>query len=126
LAIPDAPLRESMFQEGTQSMTDIWFDWFNLATVTYRVDFITRVTSAYTIILNDHTIFVNTNSGAVTVNLPKGIQGTYYRIVNTGTSGNNVTLTPFSGENIDGSSASVTLADGVSKPINFDSTDGWF
>jgi hypothetical protein len=87
----------------------------------------TRVTTTpYTALATDYNLSVNTDSAAITVNLPAGVAGTMYRIVNTGTSGNAVTLAPNGSENLLGENSSFVLRDGESLMIVYDATDGWY
>jgi len=86
----------------------------------------TRITSGpYTVLASDHVIFVNTDAGNVTVNLPAGVAGTNYVIKNTGSSGNTVTVNPDGSETIIGATSFV-LADGEDIDIDFNSTDYWY
>lgn len=80
----------------------------------------------YTIIATDHHVFMNTASQASTVNLPAGVAGTEYRIVNTGGAGNDLTITPNGAELLLGANSDFTLSDGESLIIVFDTNDGWF
>ena len=70
--------------------------------------------------------FCNTDSNAIQFNLDVGIDRRRVRIVNTGTSGNDVTITPDGSENLLGANSSFTLADGESLIIVFDTNDGWW
>lgn len=67
--------------------------------------------SPYTILPGDEEIPVNTDSGPVTLLLPAIIDGKKYRIMNVGSSGNNVTLTPDGTDKINGESGDQTLYD---------------
>ena len=89
----------------------------------------TRITSAaspYTVLSTDHEIFVNTDSANVTVNLPAGVEGTTYRIINSGTSGNTVSINPNGSENLIGANSAYTLLDGTTLIITSNATDGWY
>jgi len=68
----------------------------------------------------------NTSSAGFTYTLPAGVQGQQYKIVNTGTSGNTLTITPAGTENLIGANSSFTLQDGESIIIGYDETDGWY
>lgn len=125
MALPEAPLHNILIENGT--ITEPWWEWFTLVSVTYVVRDITRVTTTpYSIIRNDYVIFLNTDATIITANLPAGIQGTEYKIVNTGTSGNDVTLVPNGTENLFGTNGSTAITDGNNLTINFDETDGWY
>ena len=68
----------------------------------------------------------NTDSGIFTFTLPAGVQDTTYRVINTGSSANLLTLAPDGTEHLQGANSSITLADGVSVTITYDATDGWY
>lgn len=85
----------------------------------------TRVTTTYTALASDHTILCDTDGGAFTLTLPAGIDGTYYRIINVGTSGNDVTIATNASETILGN-ASGTLIDGDRLIITYETTEGWW
>lgn len=89
----------------------------------------TRITSAdspYTVLATDRVIFANTDTAAVTVNLPAGVAETNYKIVNTGTSGNAVTLNPNGAENLLGANSAFTLNDGDALEVDYSTDDGWY
>lgn len=86
-----------------------------------------RVTSSpYTVLPTDDDIFVDTDSAAVTVNLPVGVNGKRYRVINTGSSNNNVTLSPNGTELLLGANSSFTLLDGDVLTITYETTEGWW
>lgn len=68
----------------------------------------------------------NTDAGNITFNLPAGVQNRQYKIINTGKSGNTLTITPNGTEFLLGVNASTTLSDGQSLIIGYDSIDGWY
>lgn len=72
----------------------------------------TQIGGATTLTAFDGTLFANTGSGTVTVNLPTavGIGGRIYAIVDKGNAGtHNITVNAFGGETISGS-ASATIS----------------
>jgi hypothetical protein len=88
---------------------------------------VTRTTAAtYNVVTGDTEIFANTDSNAVTVNLQAGVQNRNLRIVNTGTSGANVTIAPNGSEHLIGLNVGFVLLDGESLIITYDTTDGWY
>ncbi len=100
-----------------------------LTTTEGRIKNTTRITSAdspYTALATDHVIFANTDTLAVVVNLPAGVEGTEYKVINTGTSSKAVTLNPNGAENLIGANSAFTLNDGESLIINYNATDGWY
>lgn len=82
--------------------------------------------SPYTVLASDHTIFANTSGGGIVVNLPAGIAGTTYRIINTGSAANAVTVTPDGSELIIGVAASITLFDRDVVVLTYEPTEGWW
>lgn len=80
--------------------------------------------SPYTALATDHSIFADTDGGAITVNLPAGVDGTEYKICNCGSSVNNLTVTANGAETIDQSNSQV-LTDRQSFTIVFESTENW-
>jgi hypothetical protein len=68
----------------------------------------------------------NTDAGAFAYTLPPGIANTAYKIVNTGTSGNILTVTPDGSEELLGVNSSWNLSDGESLEISYEATDGWY
>lgn len=67
----------------------------------------------------------NTDAGGFPYTLPIGVQGETYKIVNTGTSGNTLTIIPNGSEKLIGTT-SFELNDGESLIIGYDATDGWY
>ena len=90
-----------------------------------RVAQTTRVTTTYTALATDHIIFGDTDGGAFTITLPAGVEGTHYKIVNVGTSGNDLTIDGDSAEEIYGE-LTPALSDGEVIDIHFNSTEGWW
>jgi len=89
----------------------------------------TRITSAdspYTVLSTDHHIFADTDGGAITMNLPVGVNGTNYRIINTGSSVNDITLNPNGAELLLGANSAQTLVDGDALIITNETTEGWW
>lgn len=91
-----------------------------------RLEATGRVTASTTLTASQRNVLVNTDGGAVTITLPAGVAGTYYRITNSGSSVNDVTVTPNGTEDLLGSNSSTTVSDGNSLVIIFDETDGWY
>lgn len=83
--------------------------------------------SPYTVLQTDNVIFCDTASAAITVNLPAGIDGTHYKVINSGTAGYDVTVDPNGTEELysGGAGVSQDLSDGENIDIHFDSTEGW-
>lgn len=68
----------------------------------------------------------NTDGGAITCTLPPGVINKEIKIVNTGTSGNTLTIAPNGTDKLIGVNSSFTLSDGESLIILYDGTDGWY
>ncbi|MCK5018614.1 MAG: hypothetical protein KAS32_16255, partial [Candidatus Peribacteraceae bacterium] len=93
-----------------------------------KIDNTTRVTTTYTVLVSDHVIYADTDGGAFTLSLPAGVEGTNYKIINCGTSGNDLTVDPDGTEQLYGAGAGVasTLADGEVINIHYNVTEGWW
>ena len=91
-----------------------------------RIKKTVRITGNYNILPSDSVIFCDTDGGAFVVNLPAIIDGTHYKIKNTGTSGNDVTLTPDGTDKLFGVNASEPVHDGEVFDIEPEMTEGWW
>jgi hypothetical protein len=87
---------------------------------------IDRFISDTTLDATHHVVFVDTDGGAVTITLPAIVNGTQYRIVNVGTSGNAVALIPDGSELLLSLNESFCLLDGDVLIINGEDTEGWY
>ena len=85
-----------------------------------------RLTGNTTLDATHHQVFADTDGGAFTVTLPAGVAGTEYRIINTGSSENNLTIAPDGAELLIGVNANWTLMDGEALMIVYEATEGWF
>jgi hypothetical protein len=70
-------------------------------------------------------IFADTDGGAFAITLPAGVEGTHYKIINCGSAGLNVTITPDGTEKVCGDSSQI-LYDGEVLDLHFNSTEGWW
>jgi len=114
------------FFNVTRTLTQ-WIFGVGLTTTKGRIKNTTHITdsdSPYTVLSTDHEIYCNTDSGAITVNLPVGVDGTEYSFFNTGDTGNLVTTTPNGSQEIDGVNASKAFGEGVVK-LTFETTEHW-
>lgn len=68
----------------------------------------------------------DTNLAGFSYTLPVGVQNRTYKIVNVGTSGNQLEVIPNGTENLLGVNSSFILNDGESLIIGFDTTDNWY
>jgi hypothetical protein len=71
-------------------------------------------------------IFVDTDSIPVTINLPAGVDAKQYRIINVGTSGNNVSIVPHGAEDIGGENSPFDLFDQEVIILTFETNEGWY
>ena len=86
----------------------------------------TRVTTTYTVLISDDVIFANTDGAAYTITLPAGVEGQTYRIINSGSGGNDLTVASNGSEHINGTASNLTLTDGQKEYITFNTNDGWY
>jgi len=87
----------------------------------------TRVTSGpYTILSTDHIIYCDTDGGAFEVDLPAGVEGTHYKLINCGA--NTLTVDPNGTERLFGAGAGMasTLEEGENIDIHYNATEGWY
>lgn len=85
----------------------------------------TNADSPYTILAGDYYVALDTDGGAITANLPVGVSGTVYIVKNCGSSGNAITLTPNGAELLEGVNSSITINDGESFIVIYETTEGW-
>jgi hypothetical protein len=86
---------------------------------------VTRLTATATLALADYNVFGNTDAGDFTVTLPPGVEGAYHRIVNTGVSGNQLTIAPDGLDLLLRENDTFILNDQEALIIVYESTDGW-
>ena len=82
--------------------------------------------SVYALLPTDEVIFFDTDVGPITATLPDGIDGTNYRLINVGSSGNNVTIVPFGTDKLFGENETEYLEDCDVVIITFDDIEGWY
>ena len=97
-----------------------------LHTTKGRIVNTTRVITTYTILTTDHHIFCNTDAGDYTVTLPIGIEGQTFKIINSGNTVHNLTLTPNGTEYLLGKNDSFLLMDGETLNLTYNGDDGWY
>ncbi|KKN11899.1 hypothetical protein LCGC14_1021800, partial [marine sediment metagenome] len=93
-----------------------------LKSVEGRVVNTTRITGTTTLNATHHHVFCDTDGGAFPVNLPAGVDGQTYRIINAGS--NDVTVVPDGAELLDGENASKSFSRGV-LILTYETTEGW-
>lgn len=83
-------------------------------------------TSPYTPSSTDEELFIDTNAIPITITLPAGIDGTNYRMINIGSSGNDVTLVANGTEKLFGEVASEKITDSEVLLMTFQTNEGWY
>lgn len=123
----DQPPLEDPISGQTGVPTEPWWQWFGIVyQKLQKLNLVKRVTtSPYTVLAEDDVLFVDTDAGGITVDLPPGTTSDYYRIVNVGSSGNAVTVVPNGAETLLGAGASQAVADGEALTVHYDATEGW-
>lgn len=91
-----------------------------------RILNVSRYTANQTLVSANHHVACDTDGGAFTVTLPAGIKGTEYRVANTGTSGNNLTVAPDGTDLLIGVNSNFTLSDGETLHLVYEPVEGWF
>jgi len=98
-----------------------------LTTYGGKINKTTRVTSGpYSILVTDDEIFVDTDGGAIILNLPAGVNGQSYRIINCGSSSNDMSIAPNGAELLRGFNASIDYTDESEVIITYETTEGWW
>ena len=88
---------------------------------------ITRVTTTpYDVLASDEIIMIDTDLIPIVANLPAGSEGQTHKIINCGTTGNNVTINPNGLELLNAINGPETLYDAESLDISYDTAEGWF
>ena len=87
----------------------------------------TRVTtSPYTLLATDEEVYFDTDTIPIVALLPAGEDGRNYRMINTGSSLNDVTLTPDGTDLLFGVNATERIADGEVLIATFETDEGWY
>ena len=88
---------------------------------------ITRVaTTPYDILASDEIVMIDTDLVPIVTNLPAGAEGQTHKIINCGTTGNNVTINPNGLDLLNAINGPETLYNAESLDISYDPTEGWF
>ena len=98
----------------------------NLLTGGGRTRNTTRASGTYTVLVTDDVVFANTDAAAWTATLPAGAEGMSFRIINSGSTGNTLTLAPSGVEHLFGANTNFEMTDGESLEITWNATDGWY
>lgn len=116
---------------GTFPNTSLTFTSDLTTTTGGRIVNTTRIDDGdtpYTVLGTDHVIYCDTDGGVITANLPAGTEGTHYKLINVGSSGNDLTVDPNGTEQLSGAGAGVATAvtDGNKINVNYNATEGWW
>jgi len=108
--------------------TEVWnANASRLETLGGRIHNTTRVTTTYTALATDEIIFCDTDGGAFTLDLPVGVEGTHYKIINCGSSGNDLTVdADTTGSSTVYGATTAVLSDGEVINIHYNATEGWW
>lgn len=132
IALATAVLQRAALGLGTTD--SVTFSSLTISTLTlsnplpYNTKRITNSNSPYTVLSTDEIIVCDTDTGAVEVDLPVATNGRHLKIINSGSSNNNVTVDPNGTEQLFGAGGGVasTLADGENIDIHGNTTNGWW
>ena len=98
----------------------------DVKTAAGRIKATARLTGTTTLDSTHHEVFCDTDGGAFTVTLPAApVDGRTYRIINTGSSGNVLTIDE-NGTALLGSVTTLDILDGDVMIITFETTEGWW
>jgi hypothetical protein len=86
----------------------------------------TLTDASYTVLPADDVIFVDTDGGDITIDLPDGVGGKKYKIINTGSSSNTAEINPNGSETLFGDNTNFDIYDGENIDIHYNSTEGWW
>ena len=85
-----------------------------------------RYTTTQTIPATDDVSFCNTDGSSWTATLTAGTAAQTHRIINTGSSGNTLTVAPDGTEHLIGANSSITLEDSEAIELTYSEVDGWY
>lgn len=106
-------------------LSNYWFDG-TIKNTAGRIKNTTRYTTTQAIPVTDNIVFANTDGGAWTATLPAGVEGQTLKIINSGSSGNLLTVAPNGAEHLLGANSNFILFDGESLILTYNATDGWY
>ncbi len=123
------PTLADWFDQAVKTSSDVVF--VKITSTGGRVRNTTRkinTDSPYTVLATDEILFFDTDGGAIEADLPAGVEGTHYKLINCGSSGNDLTVDPNGSEQVYGSGAGVVavVADGEVIDIEYNATEGWW
>ncbi len=82
--------------------------------------------SPYSITEDDEEVFFDTDGGPIVAGLPGGIDGKNLRLINTGSSDNDVTFSPAAAEKLFGENTSELIHDQEVIIVTFETDAGWW
>lgn len=127
IGVNSHPAIDSHIADGTIHFTDgDDLTAAKLVNTAGRIKNTTRATTTYQVLVTDYEVFGNTDGSAWTMTLPVGAQGQALRLINSGSSLNDLTIAPSGAEDLLGVNANFALADGEVLEITYDTTDGWY
>lgn len=88
--------------------------------------YVTPAMSPYSIQLEDEIIFCDTATAIIILLLPEGTDGEPHKITNVGSVRNDVHLTPFGLEELEGDNATLKIHDTETLDIAYDENTGWW
>ena len=86
----------------------------------------TRATTTANIAVTDDVFFGNTDGSSWVATLPVGVEGQTFKIINSGSSGKQLTVTPNGAQHLLGVNSSFILRDGETMIITYNTNDGWY
>ena len=124
------PINEAMYSDPENFiMTTAWVKFFTAVSQVLGSEATTvriiSTDSPYTLLSTDYVIFGDTDGGAIITAIPAGVEGASYKIINCGSSANDITVDPNGAEEIYGG-ATHTVADGESIVIHYNVIEGWY
>ncbi len=111
---------------AAETIAGLWNFTESLKNAARRISNTTRYTTTQTIPVTDHIVFCNTDGGDWTATLPAGAEGQTFKIINSGSSGNDLTVATNGTEHIFGADQDFILLDGESLELTYNATDGWY
>ena len=92
-----------------------------------RITGTSRYTTTQTLDAEDNVVFCDTDGGAFTIDLPIGVEGTHYKIINCGSGGNDLTVdADTTGSSTVYGATTAELSDGEVINIHYNATEGWW
>lgn len=99
-----------------------------VSTVEHTTKRITDGDSPYAVLATDRVLYCDTDAGVIEVDLPAGVNNRTLKLINVGSSANDLTVDPNGTEQVfgGGAGAPATVSDGDSIEITFETTEHWW